>query len=164
MCPALVDGVDVVENQSGRVLIIGFGRFAQVVAQPLLARDVDVSIIENDVEMIQAAATFGFKVYYGDGSRLDILHAAGAGSAELVVYAADDQEAGVKLAEIMRADFPLVPVLAKIERQGALVDAGGDIDQLLALVAVEHAGLAVDHAQGAHGLPLQPQRGSMHSM
>ena len=59
------------------------------------------------------AADFGFKVYYGDGSRLDILHAAGAGSAEIVIYAADDQEAGVKLAEIMREEFPLVPVLAR---------------------------------------------------
>ena len=63
----------------GSVLVIGFGRFGQIVSQPLLLRGVDVSIIDNDVEMIQAAADFGFKVYYGDGTRLDILHAAGAG-------------------------------------------------------------------------------------
>ena len=75
------DGVEFAKDLRGQVLIIGFGRFAQVVSQPLLARDVDVSIIENDVEMIQAASQFGFKVYYGDGTRLDILHAAGASHA-----------------------------------------------------------------------------------
>jgi len=47
------------------VLIIGFGRFGQVVSQPLLARDVDISIIDADVDMIRAAGNFGFKVYYG---------------------------------------------------------------------------------------------------
>ena len=57
------EGVDFAKDLRGQVLIIGFGRFAQVVSQPLLARDVDVSIIENDVEMIQAASQFGFKVY-----------------------------------------------------------------------------------------------------
>ena len=60
---------------------IGFGRFAQVVSQPLLARRTDVSLIETDVEMIQVAATFGFKVYYGDGTRLDVLRASGAETA-----------------------------------------------------------------------------------
>lgn len=103
------------------MLVIGFGRFGQVVSQPLLALGFRLSIIDTDTEAIRAAADYGFKVYYGDGCRLDILHAAGAGSAGLVVYAADDQEAGVKLAEIMRAEFPLVPVLARsFDRQHAL--------------------------------------------
>ena len=116
-----MEGVDAAEGLSGTVLIIGFGRFGQVVSQPLLALGYRLSIIDTDTEAIRAAADYGFKVYYGDGSRLDILHAAGAGTAELVVYAADDQEAGVKLAEIMRAEFPLVPVLARaFDRQHSL--------------------------------------------
>lgn len=116
-----MEGVDAAEGLSGTVLVIGFGRFGQVVSQPLLALGFRLSIIDTDTEAIRVAADYGFKVYYGDGSRLDILHAAGAGSAELVVYAADDQEAGVKLAEIMRADFPLVPVLARsFDRQHSL--------------------------------------------
>ncbi|MFX4609054.1 NAD-binding protein, partial [Acinetobacter baumannii] len=73
LSPEDAEGVDAADGLRGQVLIIGFGRFAQVVSQPLLARDVDVSIIENDVEMIQAAGNFGFKVYYGDGTRLDTL-------------------------------------------------------------------------------------------
>ena len=77
-----LDGVDPVDKLNGRVLVVGFGRFGQIASQSLLLRGVDVSIIDNDIEMIKAAATFGFKVYYGDGTRLDILHAAGAGRAE----------------------------------------------------------------------------------
>ncbi|MFP3513482.1 NAD-binding protein, partial [Peribacillus sp. SIMBA_075] len=61
--------------------MIGFGRFGQVVSQSLLARDVDVTVIDIDVEMIEAASDFGFKIYYGDGTRLDVIEAAGAGSA-----------------------------------------------------------------------------------
>src|SRR5690606_17029022 len=59
-----LDGVEEVAGQSGSVLIIGFGRFGQVMSQSLLARDVDVTIIDTDIEMIQSAAEFGFKVYY----------------------------------------------------------------------------------------------------
>ena len=90
-----LEGVDIADGLNGSVLIIGFGRFGQIVSQPLLLRGVDVSIIDNDVEMIQAAADFGFKVYYGDGTRLDILHAAGAGRARAVLICVDKAEAAV---------------------------------------------------------------------
>ena len=59
------------------MLVIGFGRFGQIVSQYLLAEDVDVTTIDLDAEMIQVAGRFGFKVYYGDGTRLDVLRAAG---------------------------------------------------------------------------------------
>ncbi len=90
--PDGADGVDRARDLRERVLIIGFGRFAQVVSQPLLARDVDVSIIDLDVEMIQAAGDFGFKVYYGDGARLDVLRASGAGEAETILVCVDRPE------------------------------------------------------------------------
>ena len=60
------------------MLVIGFGRFGQIVSQYLLAEEVDVTAIDLDSEMIQVAGRFGFKVYYGDGTRLDVLRAAGA--------------------------------------------------------------------------------------
>ena len=66
-----------------RVLLIGFGRFGQIATQPLLARQHQLSIIDNDTDMIRAAAQFGMKVYYGDGTRLDILRSAGAGTADM---------------------------------------------------------------------------------
>ncbi len=106
LSPDGADGVDRADDLHGRVLIIGFGRFAQVVSQPLLARDVDVSIIENDVEMIQAAGNFGFKVYYGDGARLDVLHASGAGTAEAVLVCVDKPEVADHIVELVKAEFP----------------------------------------------------------
>ncbi len=124
-----LDGVDVVDGLTGSVLVIGFGRFGQIATQPLLLTGVDVSIIDNDVEMIQAAADFGFKVYYGDGTRLDILHAAGAGRARAVLICVDKADAAIRIAEQMRGEFPLVPVLARAYDRGAaikLIGAGVD--------------------------------------
>ena len=127
--PAL-DGVDVVENQSGRVLIIGFGRFGQVMSQSLLARDVDVTIIDTDIEMIQSAAEFGFKVYYGDGTRLDVLHASGAHSARAIAVCIDDREAADRIVELATESFPQARLLVRAyDRAHALklVNAGVDV-------------------------------------
>ncbi|GAE52416.1 hypothetical protein XPR_3403 [Xanthomonas arboricola pv. pruni MAFF 301420] len=88
-----LEGVEAVSGQTGSVLIIGFGRFGQVASQSLLARDVDVTIIDNDIEMIQSAEQFGFKIYYGDGTRLDVLHASGAHSARAIAVCIDNREA-----------------------------------------------------------------------
>ncbi len=116
-----LEGVDIADGLSGSVLIIGFGRFGQIASQPLLLRGIDVSIIDNDVEMIQAAADFGFKVYYGDGTRLDILHAAGAGRARAVLICVDQAESAIRIAEHLKSEFPLVPVLARAYDRGAAI-------------------------------------------
>jgi len=127
--PEDADGVDFAKDLRGQVLIIGFGRFAQVVSQPLLAKDVDVSIIENDVEMIQAASQFGFKVYYGDGTRLDTLRASGAEKAELVLVCVDKPEATDKIVELVKHEFPTTKVMARAFDRGhsmRLIQAGVD--------------------------------------
>ncbi len=124
-----MDGVDLAEELSGSVLLIGFGRFGQIVSQPLLARGHSISIIETSTEAIRNAEDFGFKVYYGDGSRLDILHAAGAENAKAIIIAVNDAKAASTIAELARHEFPLVPVLARsIDREHAieLVQAGVD--------------------------------------
>ena len=87
-----MEGVEEPDGLTGDVLLVGFGRFGQIASQPLIAKGHRISIIDNDTEMIQAAGTFGFKVYYGDGTRLDILRAAGAATADLVVIAIDNRE------------------------------------------------------------------------
>lgn len=127
LSPDDAEGVDRAADLRERVLIIGFGRFAQVVSQPLLARDVDVSIIDMDVEMIQAAGTFGFKVYYGDGSRLDVLHASGAGRAETILVCVDKQETADRIVELVKAEFPLTKLFVRAYDRGhaiRLVQAG----------------------------------------
>lgn len=115
-----MDGVDAAHDLSGRVLLIGFGRFGQIVSQPLLARGHGLSIIDTDPQAIRDAEAFGFKVWYGDGARLDILHAAGARNASLIVIAASDRAATTRIAEIARHAFPMTPVLARaVDRQHA---------------------------------------------
>jgi CPA2 family monovalent cation:H+ antiporter-2/glutathione-regulated potassium-efflux system protein KefB len=108
-----MNGVEAAKELAGTALIIGFGRVGQVVSQPLLARGYTISIIETDTQMIRDAAEFGFKVYYGDGCRLDILHAAGAHTAKVIVVAVNNPAAASRIVELTRAEFPLVPVLVR---------------------------------------------------
>ncbi len=116
-----MDGIEEANSLSGQVLLIGFGRFGQIVSQPLLARGYSLSIIDTDPQAIRGAEEFGFKVYYGDGSRLDILNAAGAQHASMIVVAASDRDAISRIVELARHEFPLVPVLARaLTRQHAI--------------------------------------------
>ncbi|MFJ5486426.1 monovalent cation:proton antiporter-2 (CPA2) family protein [Hansschlegelia beijingensis] len=117
-----LEGVDAAEGLTGQVLVIGFGRFAQVASQSLLARGFDISIIEKDVEMIEAAATFGYKVYYGDGTRLDTLHASGAGEARAILVCVDKQETSEKIVELVKHEFPLAKLLVRAIDRGHAID------------------------------------------
>jgi len=122
-----LDGIEEPPCLSGRVLIIGFGRFGQIVSQPLLARGVDVSIIDADVDMIRAAGNFGFKVYYGDGARLDVLRASGAGRADAILVCVDRPAAADRIVELARHEFPLAKLYVRAFDRGhtlRLVDAG----------------------------------------
>jgi CPA2 family monovalent cation:H+ antiporter-2/glutathione-regulated potassium-efflux system protein KefB len=113
----------------GLALMIGFGRFGQVAAQVLRTQGVQTTIIDNDVEMIEVAARFGSKVYFGDGTRLDVLRAAGAAEARVICVMVDDRAAAVRIVEMAKAEFPLARVLARaFDRQHALalLEAGVD--------------------------------------
>ena len=124
------DGVDRADNLSGSVLLIGFGRFGQVVSHSLLARGIDVSIIDTDTEMIRAAADFGFKVYYGDGARLDVLQASGAGGAKAIIVCVDKRDTATRIARLVKAEFPLTKLLVRSfdrEHALALVELGVDV-------------------------------------
>lgn len=119
--PAM-DGVEQAEGLEGRVLIIGFGRFGQVVSQPLLARGFEISIIEADVDMIRSASEFGFKVYYGDGTRLDVLTASGAGKAEAIIVCVDKREAADKIVALVQSEFPLTKLFVRAFDRGHAMD------------------------------------------
>ncbi len=126
---ANLEGVDAAEGLHGSVLIIGFGRFGQVMSQSLLARDVDVTIIDTDIEMIRSAEEFGFKIYYGDGTRLDVLHASGAASARALAICVDDKAAANRIVELARQEFPQAKLLVRSfdrEHSLELVAAGVD--------------------------------------
>ena len=124
-----LDGIDRAEDLHGRVLVIGFGRFAQVASQSLLARGIEVTIIEADPEMIRSAAEFGFKVYYGDGTRLDILRTSGAGTAEAILVCVDDEAAASRIVELAKDAFPLTRLFVRAFDRGhaiRLIEAGVD--------------------------------------
>lgn len=124
------DGYERPADLTGAALVIGFGRMGQIASQFLLERGYDISIIDTDVEMIDTARNFDFKVYYGDGTRLDILHAAGAARARVALICVDKPEDGTKITELLKAEFPLLPVLARAtDRRHSmdLIRAGVDL-------------------------------------
>jgi len=90
---------------SSRVLVIGFGRFGQIVNQVLLTQGIDATVIDNDVERIRDAGRFGLQVYYGDGTRLDVLRAAGAEKAEMICVCTDHAETTDKIVDIIHENF-----------------------------------------------------------
>jgi glutathione-regulated potassium-efflux system protein KefB len=108
-----MEGVEEVRELNERILIIGFGRFGQIASQVLIGKGHTISIIDTDTEMIRVAATFGFKVYYGDGTRLDILRAAGAENADLVLTCVDRKDDATRIATLLRDEFPLVKVMSR---------------------------------------------------
>jgi glutathione-regulated potassium-efflux system protein KefB len=125
----LMHGIQEPPCLTGRVLIIGFGRFGQVVSQPLLARDVDISIIDADVDMIRAAGNFGFKVYYGDGSRLDVLRTSGAGKADAILVCIDRPAEADRIVELAKHEFPQAKLFVRSFDRGhtmRLIQAGVD--------------------------------------
>ena len=124
-----LDGVDEANGLSGSVLIIGFGRFGQVMSQSLLASRVDVTIIDSDIKMIKNAEKIGFKVYYGDGARLDILHASGAGNAQAIAVCIDDQKAANQIVMLIKHEFPFAKVLVRAyDREHSLQLVKADVD------------------------------------
>ncbi len=113
-----LNGVESANGLHGQVLIIGFGRFGQVASQSLLAHGIQVSIIESNPDRIRDAARFGFKIYYGDGTRLDILHASGAGHADAILVCTDTAGTTRHIVQLLKSEFPLVKVLARAYDRG----------------------------------------------
>ncbi|MGE0523853.1 MAG: monovalent cation:proton antiporter-2 (CPA2) family protein [Variibacter sp.] len=123
--------LDAFEDVHGRVLLIGFGRFGQMASQCLLAAGVDVTIIDNDPEMIEAAGHFGFNIYYGDGTRLDVLRAAGVGDVSLVAVCVDQRASADRIVSLVRGEFDGVKLFVRSYDRGhtlALIAAGVDYE------------------------------------
>lgn len=119
---ASTDGVEIADGLQGEILMIGFGRFSHIACQGLLARGFNLTIIETDVEMIQAASTFGFKIYYGEGTRLDILHASGAATARAIMVCVDNREVATRIARLVRKEFPFARLYVRAYDRGHALD------------------------------------------
>jgi glutathione-regulated potassium-efflux system protein KefB len=95
------------------VIVAGFGRFGQIVARVLRARQIPFTALDSNVEQVDFVKRFGAQIYYGDAGRLDILRAAGADKAVAFVLAIDNVESSLRVAEMVRNHFPDLPIYAR---------------------------------------------------
>ncbi len=154
-----MDGVEAANDRQANVLVIGFGRVGQIASQGVVARGATLTVIDNDTEVIRTAQAYlDFKVYYGDGGRADVLHAAGAHQACVIIVCLDDKAAATRVAAIAKEEFPHARVLVRaFDREHALelAQAGGadfvvretfESAMLLGREAVLATGATVDQA------------------
>ncbi|MFT3956643.1 MAG: glutathione-regulated potassium-efflux system protein KefC [Piscinibacter sp.] len=95
------------------VIIAGFGRYGQIVGRLLFANGFSATVLEHDAEQVEAVRRFGWPVYYGDATRLDLLRSAGADSARVFVLAIDDVEQSIEVARLVREHFPRLQIVAR---------------------------------------------------
>ena len=101
------------EPQQAPILIAGFGRYGQIVARVLLAQGVPTTVLDHSVEMLEVARTFGYRVHYGDATRLHLLRTAGAAQARVLVVAVDTPEQSLKIVQLARKHFPHLEIVAR---------------------------------------------------
>jgi glutathione-regulated potassium-efflux system ancillary protein KefC len=104
---------DEIEPNEDHVIVAGFGRFGQIVGRFLYASGVRLTVLDHDPDQVDVLRRFGFKVFYGDATRADLLRAAGAARARAVVVAIDDIEDSLALVETVRRDYPDLPIFAR---------------------------------------------------
>jgi glutathione-regulated potassium-efflux system ancillary protein KefC len=104
---------DEIEDQGSAVIIAGFGRFGQIVGRLLLAVGIRATVLDHDPDQIQMLRKFGFRIFYGDATRMDLLEAAGIAKAKLLINAIDDQEESLELVDVVRERFPQLTILAR---------------------------------------------------
>ena len=107
------DVAEISEPQTAPVIVAGFGRYGQVVSRMLYANGITPTVLDHDAEQIEALRKFGWRVFYGDASRLDLLRTAGAARAKVLVLAIDDLEQSLKVATLVREHFPDLAIVAR---------------------------------------------------
>jgi glutathione-regulated potassium-efflux system ancillary protein KefC/glutathione-regulated potassium-efflux system protein KefB len=118
---------DDIKERDIAVIIAGFGRVGQIVARVLQAKGLPFTALDSSQTNVDFVRRFGNEVYYGDPSRLDLLRAAGAHNARVLVLALDDVEASVRTATLVREQFPELRIFARARNRQhafALMDAG----------------------------------------
>lgn len=100
-------------GQEGRVIITSFGRFGQVIGRLLYANKIKLTILEQDPSQVALLRQFGYKVYYGDASQLDLLRAAGAETAKAIVICTDSPSEVMHIVQLCQQHFPNMKILAR---------------------------------------------------
>jgi glutathione-regulated potassium-efflux system ancillary protein KefC len=104
---------ETIESEDAPVIIAGFGRFGQIVGRLLFASGLRATVLDHDADQIEFLKRFGFRVFYGDARRHDLLHAAGAGKATVLVVAVDDVDSSLAIVDMAKHEFPHLRVVAR---------------------------------------------------
>ena len=102
-----------VESQNNPVIIAGFGRFGQIVGRLLHTNQIGTTILDYDPKQVAVLRKYGFKVFYGDASRIDLLRAAGASTAQVLVLATDDRDQILDIVDGVKKEFPHLKIVAR---------------------------------------------------
>ena len=125
--PAAPPEQEISEPQEAPVIIAGFGRYGQIVARVMLTQGIPTTVLDHSVEILEIARAFGYRVFYGDATRLDLLRIAGAEHARVLVVAVDDPEQSLKIVTLARKHFPQLQLVARardLTHWNALRDLG----------------------------------------
>lgn len=120
---------DAIDTGESRAIVVGFGRFGQIIGRLLRMNGFNITVLEHDATQVDTVRRFGHQVFFGDAVRLDLLEAAGIGAAELIVVAIDDHQRCLEIVELVRRHYPQIRILARARarRQAAeLLRAGAD--------------------------------------
>lgn len=101
------------DGNDPRAIVVGYGRFGQILCRVLTAEKIGFTAIDKDAERIETARKFGYRVYYGDVARADVLRAAGAGKADLIALCIDDADARFAAVSQIREEFPQAALFAR---------------------------------------------------
>jgi monovalent cation:proton antiporter-2 (CPA2) family protein len=104
---------DTIDAAPTPVIICGFGRFGQIIGRVLRMHGIDFTALERDPGQVEVVRRFGMKVYFGDPTRPDVLRAAGAEQAKLIVVALDDPAAILRIVDVVKRNFPNLAILAR---------------------------------------------------
>ncbi|ELY4002241.1 glutathione-regulated potassium-efflux system protein KefB [Cronobacter dublinensis] len=107
------DETPYVEDDKPQVIIVGFGRFGQVIGRLLMANKMRITVLERDISAVNLMRKYGYKVYYGDATELELLRAAGAESAESIVVTCNDPEDTMRIVHLCQQHFPQLEILAR---------------------------------------------------
>ncbi|WP_016767997.1 glutathione-regulated potassium-efflux system protein KefB, partial [Vibrio cyclitrophicus] len=102
-----------VVDRSPRVIIAGFGRFGQIIGRLMYANKIRITVLESDASQIHILRKFGYKVFYGDSTHLELLRAAGADRAEAIVLCTDSPDEIMKTVDLCKQHFPRLKILAR---------------------------------------------------
>ncbi|MFZ5521119.1 MAG: glutathione-regulated potassium-efflux system protein KefC [Pseudomonadota bacterium] len=137
--------------QEAPVIIAGFGRYGQIVGRLLYANGLRGTVLDHDAEQVAALRRFGFRVFYGDATRLDLLRTAGAATARVLVVAVDDVEQSLRIVDLARQHFPRLTLVARarnVQHYYALRDRGVTLIERETLDAALRSGRSVLETMG----------------